>query len=474
MLFSSNIFLFLFLPVFLLGYYLIHLHFRNTYIDNFVLLSLSFFFYLWGSNYYFFLLYAAVIVNYLLARWIQRTGRPKLVLGLGIFYNLSLLFYFKYANFVLSQVLDPVLSVINLDAPVIGKPFLPIGISFFTFMAIAYLFDVYRKQYPPASLLNFGLYLSLFPHLVAGPIVRFSDIKKELESRFTNLEYFYEGAIRFIWGLGKKVIIANNLGMVADKVFALPGNELGSAVAWIGIICYTLQIYFDFSGYTDMAIGLARFFGFHFPENFNHPYRAVNLTDFWRRWHMTLTGWFRDYVYIPLGGNRLGNVRTYVNILVIFLLTGIWHGASWTFIVWGVYNGVILVTERFFDLRFGLKLQGWWGNITTLLMVVIGWVFFRASSLDQAFNYFRSLIGLSSIDFEYFEPGYFLNLQTATYLVIAFMIVFIPFEKFLGVFKKWDGIPLVTIQGIGCFLILIYSILLLSKAQFTPFIYFQF
>lgn len=313
--------------------------------------------------------------------------RIILILALGA--NLGILFYFKYYNFFVSNLN----SLTGIDIS-LKHIVLPIGISFFTFQGMSYILDIYMgKVQVQKKLLNVALYISLFPQLVAGPIVRYSDINKQIDERSVNVHKFAEGVKRFIIGLGKKVIIANSFAAVADRAFSTPSGDLSVAFAWIGAIAYAIQIYFDFSGYSDMAIGLGKMLGFDFLENFNYPYISKTVTEFWRRWHISLSSWFRDYVYIPLGGNRTGNV--YVNLFTVFFLTGLWHGASWNFVIWGLWHGVFLIVERLGKNRgINLKLPVGIKWLYTMLIVVIGWVLFRASNFDAAVSYIGSMLGM--------------------------------------------------------------------------------
>jgi alginate O-acetyltransferase complex protein AlgI len=353
--------------------------------------------------------------------------------------------------------------------------FLPVGISFYTFMAISYLFEVYKKKEQCADFLSFGTYLSLFPHLVAGPIVRYSEIDREISSRTVNTEMFSEGIWRFCFGLGKKVILANNLGAVSDKIFALPHSELSISVAWIGIVCYTLQIFFDFSGYSDMAIGLARFFGFHFPENFNQPYNSANITEFWRRWHMTLSRWFKDFLYIPLGGNRNGSLKTYRNLVVVFFLCGLWHGASWTFVIWGLYHGFLLVIERIMKHHFHFEMKGPAGVIITLFLVMIGWVFFRSPNIDSSVGYIKTLFGMTDgVIFNYFSSLYYLDFLTVSLLIAGVFFATVPSKSLQNTFDRLSYGNRVLLKGVCSISLLLLSVMILSKTEFNPFIYFQF
>jgi alginate O-acetyltransferase complex protein AlgI len=483
MIFSSNIYLFLFLPIYLVLYYLadyVSRQLDNRFpikqtLNNSVLFGLSLLFYYWGSGKFILVFFLSIVVNTILGKLIYSHSKKKLLVTLGIVFNLSLLIYFKYFNFFYDQFANIALQVFNTQLSPHAFIFLPIGISFYTFMAMSYLVEVYQGKDKCASLLTFGTYLTLFPHLVAGPIVRYSELEAEMEDRTVTLEMFFEGIWRFALGMGKKIILANNLGTVSDNIFALPTGELTTVLAWVGVAAYTLQIYFDFSGYSDMAIGLARFFGFHFPENFNQPYQAKSITDFWRRWHMTLSRWFRDYLYIGLGGNRKGPIRTYINLFMVFFLCGLWHGAAWTFVIWGMFHGLLLVIERILKNRFNIVPKGYFGNALTLLLVMVGWVFFRASSFSGALDFLRAMFGAPQLEgFQYFKLGYYLDTGMLFYLVAGSIIVVFPYEHF----KRWIATVKPThitlAKGIVSLLLIFISFLIMSKMQFSPFIYFQF
>ncbi len=415
MLFSSALFVFLFLPLVLALYYVIHRPLRNT-----LLFLASFVFYAWGEPVISSVLLLSIVVNWLLGLWMDRTrlrGKSgKHVVVAAIAFNLGLLILFKYADWLWNTA-GALLAATGL-APEglahIGSHFapdsplravflnpdesirLPIGISFFAFQAMSYVIDIYRRDVESEkNIVNFAMYKSFFPQLIAGPIVRYRDVHVQIHERTTTLEGFAYGVRRFVIGLGKKMLIANYCAEACDKVFALPVNELPVDVAWLGIVCYTLQIYFDFSGYSDMAIGLGHMFGFKFLENFNYPYVARSITEFWRRWHISLSTWFRDYLYIPLGGNRGSKSRTYVNLVLVFFLCGLWHGANFTFLVWGLYHGAFLVLER---VSFGdwlAKRGAWLRHVYTLLVVMVGWVFFRADNVTHALEYLRTMFGLA-------------------------------------------------------------------------------
>ncbi len=473
MVFSSNLFLFAFLPACLCGYYLV----RGVapQLRNLFLFLASCFFYFWGSGQIALLFLAAVFVNQFLARLIDSSPpkRARVIFWLGVAYNLAWLTYFKYLNFFYDN-LTALAHAAGFELPAIAPIALPVGISFYTFQCIAYLSESYKREHKPArSWLDFGTYLAFFPHVVAGPIVRYSDIDVEIRQRRESIQLFFEGIWRFSLGMGKKVVIANTLGSVADRLFGLPMAELSAAEAWLGALCYTFQIYFDFSGYSDMAIGLARMFGFHFPENFNQPYRSQSVTEFWRRWHMTMSNWFRDFVYIPLGGNRLGPRRTYINLWVVFFLCGLWHGADWTFVVWGMWHGLLLVTERWGKERFGFAPQGITGNLATFLLVLIGWVPFRADSLSQAGSFLSRMLCIS-------EPTSFAGVPVSSYitpdvawgLALAVLFAWLPVERLKTV--RLPQIVSTCAQGSVSLLLLLYAAASLSKSAFNPFIYFRF
>src|SRR5262249_27762906 len=426
-LFSSTVFLFLFLPLMLGLYFVVPRPLRN-----FLLLLASLFFYVWGEKLYIFVLIASIVLNYSMGLLIDRMkGRyaAGLAIGLAVFVNLGLLGAFKYANFVADN-LNHLLVRLHLPLVHLDPVHLPLGISFFTFHALSYVIDVYRREVPALkNPINFALYISFFPQSIAGPIVRYNDVASQLTDRVVTLEGFAQGIRRFIIGLAKKMIIANTLAFPADAIFNLPTSELTWRLSWLGIICYTFQIYFDFSGYSDMAIGLAKMFGFQFKENFNYPYIAASVTDFWRRWHISLSTWYRDYLYIPLGGNRHGKARLYFNLVTVFFLCGLWHGASWTFILWGLFHGTFLVLER---MGLGQLLEKAWApvrHLYALLVVMVGWVLFKATTFSQALAYLGAMVGLGKgLGYKY-KPGIYLNAQVTGVLVIAAVgcLPFFPF-----------------------------------------------
>ncbi len=388
MVFSSTEFLTLFLPLVALLYFLLPVKMRNG-----LLLVFSLVFYAWGEPVYVLIMLASIGMNYLFGRGVDRfRDRPKAkktILALSVVCNLLMLGVFKYTDFVISNL--NLIPGVQLPAAEIA---LPIGISFFTFQAMSYVIDVYRDNAGvQKNILNFGLYISLFPQLIAGPIVRYSTVAEEINRRSTDFALAAKGIRRFITGLAKKVLIANNVGFLWSQISALSGDKLTAADAWIGALAFAFQIYFDFSGYSDMAIGLGHIFGFHFLENFEYPYISRSVTEFWRRWHISLSTWFKEYVYIPLGGNRKGNLKQVRNILIVWLLTGLWHGASWNFVLWGLYYGLMLLMEKFVLKKILDKAPAFVGHVYTLLVVLFGWVLFAFDDTKALFGYFAAMFG---------------------------------------------------------------------------------
>ena len=394
MVFSSPIFLFLFLPVVLTGYACL----PGIRAKNFWLLLMSLVFYAWGEVSFVFLLLASALINFFFGRWVDRSEdarRRKVVAGLAVAANIGLLAFFKYADFFVASLnsLLPLLGMSTVHQPHIP---LPIGISFFTFHALSYVIDIYRRKWRAAAdPKDVALYIFFFPQLIAGPILRWNAIAPQLADREITQEKFAEGIRRFVGGLAKKMLIANALAVPADQIFALSSDQLSLPLAWFGILCYSLQIYFDFSGYSDMAVGMGKMFGFKFLENFDFPYVAQSIRDFWRRWHISLSTWFRDYLYIPLGGNRISEARTQLNLITVFFLCGLWHGASWTFVAWGLYHGLFLSLER---TRFGTWLEKCsrpTRHAYAVLAVMMGWILFRSNTWTEAHHYFQALLGLN-------------------------------------------------------------------------------
>lgn len=470
MAFSSALFIFFVFPVFFALYYRLPAKYWNP-----LLVAASFLFYTMGGGAGVLLLLASTVINQFIAVRLAKTegtGRKRL-LGLGIALNLGALIYYKYFEFLWGMVVD-VLSFAGIASPSgIPQTVLPLGISFFTFQAISYLVDVHRRAIAPAtSYAEFGLYHSLFPQLVAGPIVRFREIEPAIGGGSVTLEDISTGAYRFCLGFGKKIILADNLGRVADQIIALPLSEIGAEHAWLAIGCYTLQIYFDFSGYSDMAIGLGRMLGFRFPENFLQPYRSASITEFWRRWHITLSRWFRDYVYIPLGGNRRGPFRTSVNLTVVFCLCGLWHGAGLNFLVWGLYHGVLLAIERVLERRWGWIPSAPVGIPLTVLLVSIGWVFFRIEDIDRSLSFLARMFWLTSPDVVYLPLRHFLSADTVAYMVAAIGFALLPLEHLRCL--RFDRVRLMLGQTGFALVTFVYAAMMLMANSFNPFIYFRF
>ena len=401
MLFPSGEFIFAFLPIVLTVYFILLR--RNVLLKNIWLFAASLFFYAFGEGSFILLMLGEILLDYLLALFLNRSQKRwarRALLSIAIISNIGILGIFKYASFVCVDILHLPPDAIGIATDI----HLPLGISFFTFQALSYVLDVYMgKVDATGSFLNVGLYVSFFPQLVAGPIVRFTDIADAINNRKESIDGFSSGVVRFLIGLSKKVLIANNMALVADAAWKLIiGDRLEASVAmaWLGAISYTLQIYFDFSGYSDMAIGLGKIFGFDFPENFKHPYIATSLTEFWRRWHISLSSWFRDYVYIPLGGSRRGEARTYINLMIVWLLTGIWHGANYTFVVWGLLYGILLMIEKVICAHKAIRkqslIQRIFGHLYTMIVVTLAWVIFRSDSINDAVIYILGMFGRGS------------------------------------------------------------------------------
>lgn len=475
MIFSSILFLFYFLPLFLLAYHC--LPWRTG-----TLLIFSFLFYAYGEVFYCYVLLLSVGLNYLFGIGIADSSgtKRKWILGAGISINLALLFWFKYANFVygaLVQIGMPNL-IPNLDIR------LPLGISFFTFHAISYLIDVYRKVAPvERSLPLLAVYIGMFPQLIAGPIIRFHNIREELHERRTTLDMMAEGIRIFAVGLAMKVLIANLVATSADQIFALRPEGLTISLAWFGTLCYSLQIYFDFCGYSTMAIGLALMIGFHFPVNFNYPYISQSITEFWRRWHISLSSWFRDYLYIPLGGNRDGKLKTYRNLVIVFFLCGLWHGAAWTFIIWGLYHGLFLVIERAGFAKILERLPALVRHCYALLIIAVGWVFFRADTLPQALHHLATMFGLSAEATEIYQVAEFVDTQTLGGIVMG-VIAATPLAKIAwravarqshaGGQRRFAAIPNDLALYAVTLTLIFASVMRLAAGTYNPFIYFRF
>ncbi|MBF0318236.1 MAG: MBOAT family protein [Nitrospirae bacterium] len=491
MVFSSPIFLFLFLPLTLL----IGLSLKNTQVRNVFLLIVSMLFYAWGEGAFLLLMLLSILINYFFAYLIEdaRLLSPKRSLAYAVIANLALLAFFKYANFIVDN-LNYFVVLAGYEKIVMKEIHLPLGISFYTFHSLSYVIDLYRKQtrgeyaeIKKANLPNLALYIMFFPQLVAGPIIRYHDVAVQILTRATTVALFASGVRRFVMGLGKKVLIANTMGSVADKIFAIPGQDLTAPLAWLGIVTYTLQIYFDFSGYSDMAIGLGRMFGFEFLENFNYPYIAKSIREFWQRWHISLSRWFRDYLYLPLGGNRVGTGRLYLNLITVFFCTGLWHGASWNFVVWGLFHGLFMVLER---LGLDKLLKRVWSPIAhmyAMSVILVGWVFFRADTFEYSGMFLKAMAGLSASNGLLYPVGAYLSNEFLITLPVG-IIFCTPLAPYIG--KLYESVKL-RLEGnlflcdmykfsmsglyiVFLFLVLLASSMSLATGTYNPFIYFRF
>ena len=495
MLFTEPTFLFLFLPVLLALYFATFRREHGEY-GNWLLLIASVLFYVKGGGAFTWLMLGSIAFNYWMAIAVDRgrgSARGHAILGFAIAANLVVLGIFKYANFFADNV-NTLFLLMRVDPIVVPRVLLPIGISFFTFHAISYVVDVYRRDATAQkSPVHAALYLLLFPQLIAGPIIRYRQIADQLARRVVTLDDFAYGVRRFITGLAKKVLVANVVAGPADAIFAMPFAELSTAHAWLGIVCYTLQIYFDFSGYSDMAIGLGRMFGFHFPENFRWPYVAQSVQDFWRRWHISLSSWFRDYLYVPLGGNRVPPARRYANLVTVFFLCGLWHGASWTFVVWGLWHGAFLVIERVvrrtprqaiaMEVPVAAKptdgITAWpiWPHLYTLAVVIVGWVFFRADTLHSAMLFLEAMAGLSPAAPTALSVQWYLTPELWLAL-IAGAIGSTPWVPALAARIDRDGGPLRVATSLAStamlVALLVASIMQMAARTYNPFIYFRF
>jgi alginate O-acetyltransferase complex protein AlgI len=462
MVFSSPVFIFLFLPI----VYLINLVLPKRFSNGFLLLF-SLIFYAWGEPLYVFLMIFSGLINFLLTLSMKEdSNRRKIVLIIAIIFNIGLLGLFKYADFLILTIN----GILKTSLPLLNLP-LPIGISFYTFQTMSYVFDVYNHETSvQRNYFSLLLYITFFPQLIAGPIVQYHDIAKQIESRFVTLDKTAVGLRRFVVGLSKKVLLANAMAIIADRLFALPNSEISTVVAWIASIAYLFQIYFDFSGYSDMAIGMGEMFGFHFKENFNYPYIATSMQDFWRRWHISLSSWFRLYLYIPLGGNRKGRARAMFNRIFVFFLTGLWHGASWTFVVWGLYHGIFLLLEQTV-----LQVQQWpkiVQRIYTLLVVLIGFVIFRAESFTQSLIFIQSMFSFSSASALASKELMILITPLSILLFVISAIASTPIMKNIKV--KTEG-SIASLLSYGFTIVLwIACLLSLAANTYNPFIYFRF
>lgn len=466
MVFSSTIFLCVYLPLVLLGYYICPKKGRNLF-----LLIVSLVFYAWGEPKYVFLMIFSILVNYIFGRLMDknrgRQKRMKLLLVLSVVIDLGLLSVFKYTDFIITNVnaiFGSSFDLLNIA--------LPIGISFYTFQAMSYTIDVYRNDVRvQKNLIDFGMYITMFPQLIAGPIVRYADVQDQLADRSVTTADFSEGVMRFVVGLGKKVLLANQMGAVWSEIYAL-GGDVSALMAWTGAIAYTFQIYFDFSGYSDMAIGLGRMFGFKFPENFRYPYQSVSITDFWRRWHITLSTWFKEYLYIPLGGNRRGLARQALNLLIVWSLTGFWHGAGWNFVMWGLYYFVILFIEKLFLLKALDKLPKFFRHVYALVLIIIGWVIFASDDVSVLLPYLGSMFGangaIGGMDV------YTLLTKAALLVICCIASTELPKKLFLSAAGAMNEKAVFTLKSFLTIALLALSMILLIGDSYNPFLYFRF
>lgn len=465
-------FLFVFLPVVMILYFVpvFESHSRELNKKNLILCLSSLIFYAWGEPVYIVLMLISIFFNYNIGLDLEsnewKPKKKKAILVFAVIFNLLVLGFFKYYGFVVENINS--LFSVNITHTNLA---LPVGISFYTFQALSYVIDVYRGDVQPQSkLLPFALYITMFPQLIAGPIVQYSDIEAQLENRNINVRKFAVGTLVFIRGLGKKVIFANLIGAVYTNIIGEGVSSLSVVTAWFGIMCYTMQIYFDFSGYSDMAIGLGKMFGFDFIQNFDFPYTAKSIKDFWSRWHISLSHWFRDYVYIPLGGNRKGTARTIFNTAVVWTLTGLWHGASWNFVMWGAYYGVLLIIEKFVLKDLIEKIPTWLRHVLTMVVVMIGWVFFSSENLSEACNYLMSMFALNHNAF--FDTGAQYYLSTSLFPLIIMSMSAFGFVKSIPKIQK-PSVRL-ALQAFGYLLIFVVSVIFLVSDTFNPFLYFRF
>ncbi len=472
MVFSSSTFLMAFLPLTLLLYYGVGVALtKNVTVKNCILLLASLVFYAWGEPVYIVLMLLSILFNFAAGRVIDsaledgRTGLAKFQFVVDVIYNLAVLGFFKYADFVV----DNINGLFGVHIPPLELP-LPIGISFYTFQILSYIIDLYTgKIRVQKNLLSFALYISLFPQLIAGPIVKYKEIEEQLVGRKESWSKYSYGMTRFVVGLAKKLLLANTLGAVYSGIQAMDVGSLSALTAWTGIACYTLQIYFDFSGYSDMAIGLGSMFGFRFNENFNYPYIATSITDFWRRWHISLSSWFRDYVYIPLGGNRRKTPRVIFNLMVVWLLTGLWHGAAWNFVLWGMFYGVLLIFEKYVlgDLLPRIPTPVRW--LTTMVLVMCGWVLFSAPDLTGALLYFKAMFG-GAAGFTDGNGAYLLSTNLAVLVLGAFCAT----PAYRHILERVDPKWVSRAKFVAYPLLFALCVVFMVSETYNPFLYFRF
>lgn len=436
-------------------------------LKNIVLLIVSLFFYAWGEPVYICLILFSALVDYILGRSIEkyrRSQKSKWLLFLSLIVNIGLLAFFKYADFLI----DNINAIFGVEIAYLNLP-LPIGISFYTFQTMSYIIDVYRGRVTAQrSFITFAMYVTLFPQLIAGPIVRYELIESQMKQRMISFAQFSDGIRFFIKGLGKKVLLANNIGLLWVEVESTALPELTLALAWLGIIAFSFQIYFDFSGYSDMAIGLGKMFGFEFPRNFHYPYISRSIAEFWRRWHITLGSWFREYVYIPLGGNRKGPIRMYMNLLAVWMLTGFWHGASWNFIIWGLYFGILISVERAFLQKVLNHCHPILQHFYFAFFILIGWVFFVFEDIKMGWQFLVIMLGFGENDL--INPEFFYLLFTNSILLLVACVTSLPRPQFIE--RMIQRNPF--IEAVIYFVILLLSTAYLAGASYNPFLYFRF
>ncbi|MGI5960206.1 MAG: MBOAT family O-acyltransferase [Massiliimalia sp.] len=478
MVFSSILFLFYFLPIAFLCYFAVPKKYRN-----FVLFVFSLFFYAWGEPVYVVIMLFSTAVDFFHGKEVDKAlkkGNRKLArrfVASSMIINLCVLGFFKYADFVIGNIN----GLFGLGLPLLNLP-LPIGISFYTFQTMSYTVDVYRGDAKVQNnIISFGTYVALFPQLIAGPIVRYKTVAEELNHRTESFDNFSSGVNRFLLGLGKKVLLANNIGLLWNDISSRDVSEVSVVAAWLGIIAYTFQIYFDFSGYSDMAIGLGRMMGFHFLENFNYPYVSKSITEFWRRWHISLSTWFKEYVYIPLGGNRHGKLKQLRNICIVWLLTGLWHGASWNFVAWGAYFGILLILEKLFLLRWLNKAPSWIGHVYTMFLVIISWALFAFDNFTQAFAFIRAMFGAQNNPL-YQSSDLYLLYTNAVLLVILILASTEYPKKWAHALScrarnwsvRWGDAAVFVCHNAYLLGVFILSIAYMVDASYNPFLYFRF
>lgn len=461
MVFSSLIFLFIFLPIFLGIYFLVPKKFKNL-----ILFLFSLVFYTWGEPIYVVIMLFSTVYDYTIGLFMDRYRSnkyiPRICLVLSILGNMGMLMFFKYSNFFIENINN----IFNMNVDLLSVA-LPIGISFYTFQTMSYTIDLYRNKISvQRNIISFGAYVAMFPQLIAGPIVTYSKVEKEIDNRSENLDKFTYGITRFIEGLAKKVLIANGIGMLWEQISNSFILDMSVATAWLGMVAFGLQLYFDFSGYSDMAIGLGSMLGFNFPENFNYPYISRSVTEFWRRWHITLGSWFREYVYIPLGGNRVSKKRFLINIGIVWFLTGFWHGASWNFVLWGVYFGVIMIFEKVFLLKYLEKLPNVISRSYLLITIILSWVLFSMDSLKSIKDYFMVMFGFGQGNL--IDDNFMYLISNYGILLIIGVIFTTPVSKYIKKYIREELMYFVYI------IILILVTAYLVDSTFNPFLYFRF